>query len=171
MRQILMTGLMLILLLPALTLAEVKPPVARNEEPIKIKSDHLHADNERKIATFTGNVAARQGDLTIYADRLVVSYDDEGGDIRNAEVFGNVRIFQGDRRAQADHGIYDAKKSTIVLDGNPKVFQNNDTISGRIITYYLDEDKSEVTSGPGIRVESVIHPKGKEESDGKSPKP
>jgi lipopolysaccharide export system protein LptA len=170
MRQILMTGLMLLLLLPALTCAEVKPPAARNEEPIQIKSDNLHADNERKMATFTGNVAARQGDLTIYADRLVVSYDDEGGDIRSAEVFGNVRILQGDRRAQADHGIYDAKNSTIVLDGNPKVFQNNDTISGRIITYYLDEDKSEVTSGAGSRVEAVIHPKGKG-SDGKSPKP
>jgi lipopolysaccharide export system protein LptA len=170
MKQILMKGLMLLFLLPVLSFAEEKQPIARNQEPIKIKSDKLHADNERKKATFTGNVAARQGDLTIYSDILVVNYDDESGEVSTAEVFGNVRIFQGDRRAQADHGIYDAKKSTLVLDGNPKVFQNSDTISGKIITYYLDEDKSIVTSGDGSRVEALIHPKGKA-SDGTSPKP
>jgi lipopolysaccharide export system protein LptA len=170
MRQILMTGLMLLILLPMLSFAEGQQPVARNEEPIKIKSDKLHADNERKMATFTGNVATRQGDLTIYSDKLVVYYSEEDDELSTAEVFGNVRIFQGDRRAQSDHGIYDAKKSTLVLDGNPKVFQNSDTITGKIITYYLDEDKSIVTSGDGSRVEALIHPKGKG-SDGKSPKP
>jgi len=170
MMRVLMTGLVLLLLLPASVYAEGKLPFARSEEPIKIKSDKLFADNERKMATFTGNVAARQGDLTIYADRLVVSYADDSGDISSAEVFGNVRIIQGERRAQADHAIYDAKNSRIVLDGNPKVFQNSDTISGKIITYYLDENKSEVTSGGDSRVEAVIHPKGKTK-DGKSSKP
>ena len=170
MRNILVTGLLLLLSLPVLSFAEEKQPIARNEEPIKIKSDKLHADNDRKMATFTGNVAARQGDLTIYSDKLVVYYSEENGEISSAEVFGNVRIFQGDRRALADHGIYDTKKSTLVLDGNPKVFQNSDTISGKIITYYLDEDKSIVTSGDGSRVEALIHPKGKGR-DGKAPKP
>jgi len=168
--RIVITGLMLLLLLPVLVFAEGKLPFTRSEEPIKIKSDKLFADNERKMATFTGNVAARQGDLTIYADKLVVSYADDNGEVSSAEVFGNVRILQGERRAQSDHAVYDAQKATIVLDGNPKVFQNSDTISGKVITYYLDQDKSEVTSGADSRVEAVIHPKGKAK-DGKSPKP
>ena len=73
---------------------------------------------------------------------------------------GTCGFFRSDRRAQADHGIYDAKKSTIVLDGNPKVFQNSDTISGKIITYYLDEDKSEVTSGRWQQGRSCYSPEG-----------
>jgi lipopolysaccharide export system protein LptA len=101
---------------------------------------------------------------------MVIKYADEEGGISTAEVFGNVRIIQGERRAQAEHGIYDAKLATITLDGNPKVFQNSDTISGKIITYYLDQDKSEVTSGSGSRVEAVIHPKSKGK-DGKPSKP
>ena len=101
---------------------------------------------------------------------MVVSYSDEGGDISRAELFGNVSIIQGERRAQADHGIYDARNSRIELDGNPKVFQGSDTVSGKSITYYLDQEKSEVTSGADIRVEAVIYPKGKR-SNGKSPKP
>jgi lipopolysaccharide export system protein LptA len=168
--RILTIAMFLLLSLPLPLFAEGKLPFTRNEEPIKIKSDNLLTDNARKMATFTGNVAARQGDLTIYADKLVVSYSEESGDMSSAEVFGNVRIIQGERRAQADHGIYDAKNATIVLDGNPKVFQKSDSVSGKVITYYLDQDKSEVTSGANSRVEAVIRPKGKG-SDGKSPKP
>jgi lipopolysaccharide export system protein LptA len=153
-----------------LLFADSKLPASRNNEPIKIKSDQLLTDNNLKVATFTGNVAARQGDLTIYSDKMVINYSDDEGGISSAEVFGNVRIIQGERRGQADHGIYNAKLATITLDGNPKVFQNGDTISGKIITYYLDQDKSEVTSGPGSRVEAVIHPKSKG-NDGKPAKP
>ena len=154
----------------SLLFAETKLPTSRNSEPIKIKSDQLLTDNNLKVATFTGNVVARQGDLTIYSDKMVINYSDDEGGISSSEVFGNVRIIQGERRGQADHGVYDAKRATITLDGNPKVFQNSDTISGKVITYYLDQDKSEVTSGSGSRVEAVIHPKSKG-SDGKHPKP
>lgn len=150
--------------------AETKLPPTRSNEPIKIKSDQLVTDNNLKMATFTGNVAARQGDITIYSEKMVINYSDEQGSISTAEVFGNVRIIQGERRAQADHGIYDAQKAMITLDGNPKVFQNGDTISGKTIKYYLDQDKSEVTSDAGSRVEAVIHPKGKA-GDGKATKP
>lgn len=155
---------------PTLLLAETKLPASRSNEPIKIKSDQLLTDNSRKMATFTGNVAARQGDLTIYSDKMVISYSDVEGGISSSEVFGNVRIIQGERRAQADHGIYDARHATIILDGNPKVFQNSDMVSGKVITYYLDQDKSEVTSDSGNRVEAIIHPKGKG-NDGKPSKP
>ena len=138
-----------------------KPLPTRGDEPIKIKSDSLTADNTKKTATFTGNVAARQGDLTIYADKLIVTYSDESGDVSSAELFGHVRIIQEQRRGEAEHAVYDAKRAIILLDGNPIVYQNSDKISGKVITYYLDQDRSEVTSGAGNRVEAVINPKGK----------
>jgi len=168
-RRSLLSGL-IFLSFTTLLFAETNPPAPRNNEPIKIKSDRLLTDNNRKMATFEGNVAARQGDMTIYSDKMIISYADDEGGISNAEVFGNVRVIQGERRAQAEHGIYDAKRATITLDGNPKVFQQSDTVSGKIITYYLDQDKSEVTSGSGSRVEAIIHPKGKE-INGKPAKP
>jgi lipopolysaccharide export system protein LptA len=168
-RKLLLSGL-IVLSIASLLYGETKLPASRNSEPIKIKSDQLLTDNNLKVATFTGNVVARQGDLTIYSDKMIINYSDDEGGISSSEVFGNVRIIQEERRGQADHGVYDAKRATITLDGNPKVFQNNDTISGKIIVYYLDEDKSEVTSGSGSRVEAVIHPKSKGK-DGKAAKP
>ena len=168
--RLLLAALIISLLAATLVFAEKKTSIVRSSEPIHIKSDQLLTENNKKMATFSGNVAARQGDLTIYSDKLVVSYSETGNEISSAEVFGNVRIIQGERRAQADHGIYYSKGAKIVLDGNPKVSQHNDVISGKVITYFLDEDRSEVTSGSGTRVEAVIHPREKG-SDGRPAKP
>lgn len=161
MKRFLLALLIISLLAATAPFAADKQALTRSSEPIHIRSDQLVADSSKKMATFSGNVAARQGDLTIYAERLVVSYSETGNEISSAEVFGSVRIIQGERRAQADHGLYDAKGGKIMLDGNPKVFQHDDVISGKAITYFLDEERSEVTSGPGTRVEAVIHPRGK----------
>ncbi len=162
--------ILLVMALATQVSAETKALQGRGDEPIRIKSDELFTDNSRKVATFSGNVVARQGDVTIYTDKLVVSYSPENGAVSTAEVFGNVKIVQGNRRAQSDHGIYDAKLAKITLDGNPRVFQGSDVVSGKQIIYYLDEERSEVTSGPGERVDAVIHPRGKG-SDGRPAQP
>jgi lipopolysaccharide export system protein LptA len=148
----------LLLAVGALAAAAEKHIGGRNRQPIQIKSDELNADNAKKTATFVGNVVARQGDLVLYADKLVVTYGEKGDALSRAEAFGNMRIVQGARRGQADHGVYDTVKGTIVMDGSPKVFQGDNTIAGSVITYYLDEDRSVVSGGPGVRVEAVIQP-------------
>ena len=149
------------LLLLALVPAAFAAP-ASSKEPLKIKSDSLHADNEKRTATFEGKVVARQGELTLYADRLVISYSAEGKELSRVEAFGNVRILQPPRQASGAHALYDPKESRITLDGSPKVTQGGDVISGKLITYYVNEQRSEVTGGPNERVEAVIHPGGKD---------
>ncbi|HBG08331.1 MAG: lipopolysaccharide transport periplasmic protein LptA [Geobacteraceae bacterium GWC2_58_44] len=157
MRSLYFTCLVLLALAPAAFAA----PVA-GSEPLKIKSDTLHADNEKKTATFEGKVVARQGDLTLYADRLVISYSGAERELSRVEAFGNVRILQGNRQASGAHAIYETKASRILLDGSPKVLQGEDVITGKLITYYVKEQRSVVTGGPNERVEAVIHPGGKD---------
>jgi len=134
---------------------------ALSKEPLKIKSDTLHADNEKKTATFEGKVVARQGDLNLYADRLVISYTADGHDLSRVEAFGNVRILQGNRQATGAHGVYEPKEARILLDGSPRVTQEGDVITGKLITYYVNEQRSVVTGGPNERVEAVILPGGR----------
>jgi lipopolysaccharide export system protein LptA len=148
------------LLLAALAPAAFAAPAA-SREPLKIKSDTLKADNENKTATFEGKVVARQGDLTLYADRLLISYSGAGQELSRVEAFGNVRILQGNRQASGAHAIYEPKEARILLDGSPKVVQGEDVITGKLITYYVNEQRSVVTGGPAQRVEAVIHPGGK----------
>jgi lipopolysaccharide export system protein LptA len=152
--------LLCLLLLGFLPAALAAAPIA-SKEPLKIKSDTLHADNEKKTATFEGKVVARQGDLTLYADRLVISNSPDGHDLSRVEAFGNVRILQGTRQATGAHAVYEPKEARILLDGSPRVTQEGDVISGKLITYYVNEQRSVVTGGPNERVEAVILPGGK----------
>ncbi len=149
--------------------AQAAPP-ERNSLPIQIKSNELVTDNASRTATFSGKVSARQGDVTIFSDKLVIRYGATSQEVEKVEAFGNVRIVQGNRHGEAGHAVYDNKEGKIVLDGNPKVFQGEDVIAGKVITYFVDEQKSVVTGGgPKERVEAVIHPKEKGKSGDAKP--
>lgn len=133
----------------------------RNAQPLKIKANELVTDNNNRTSTFVGKVSARQGDMTIYSDKLVINYSEKDQEVEKVEAFGNVRILQGNRQALAGHAFYDNKAGKIILDTAPKVYQGDDVISGNVITYFVEEQKSIVTGGPDARVEAVIHPRDK----------
>lgn len=132
----------------------------RSSLPITIKSNELTADNKGKTAVFTGKVVAKQGDISIYADKITVNYADKKGDVEKIEASGNVRIVQQNKTGTAAQAVYDSRDGRITLTGNPRVTQGGDSISGKTITYYVDDDKSVVSGGddPKSRVEAVINP-------------
>ena len=152
---IIRTLVALALLLSAASAADHKD---RSNLPITIKSNEMAADNKGKTAIFTGKVVAKQGDVTIYSDRLTINYGDKKNDIEKIEADGNVRIVQENRIGTASHAVYESTQGRITLTGNPKVMQGTDTMSGNVITYFIDDDRSEVSSGPGRPVEVLIHP-------------
>ncbi len=137
----------------------------RSNLPITIKSAQLSADNKGRTAIFTGKVVAKQGDVTIYSDKLTIYYGDKNngdkkGEVEKIEADGNVRILQENRIGLASHAVYESKAGRIVLSGNPRprVMQGSNTITGKTITYLIDDEKSIVTSAPDAPVEAIIHP-------------
>ncbi len=141
----------------------------RNEQPIQIKSTELTTDNANKTATFTGKVSARQGDVTIYCDRMVIYYSEQEKEVAKVEAFGNVRIIQGNRTGLSGHALYENKAGKITLDDNPLVYQGEDVVKGKVIYYFLDSQNSQVVSEPGTPVMVVVHPKKKEKDGGAKP--
>jgi len=141
----------------------------RSGQPISIKSNELVTDSKGRTATFIGKVLAKQDDITIYADKLVVYYSEKGGEVDRVEAFGNVRIVQLNRIGTAGHAVYQNKEGKISLYDNPMVYQGKDVVSGKVITYFIAEEKSVVTGGPGSRVNAVIYPKGKGKDGDKKP--
>jgi lipopolysaccharide export system protein LptA len=144
--------------------AETAKPTIRKDRsnlPITVKSNELSADNKGKIAVFSGKVIAKHGDVTIYSEKLTVNYGDKGGEIEKVVAENEVRIVQENRVGSANHAVYQSREGLITLTGNPKVIQGSDTISGKVITYYIDEDRSVVSGGADSRVEAVIHPPAK----------
>lgn len=159
------------LFLPALLLLSVtfvfaaQTPISsaprrdRSKLPIVIKSAHLWTDNKNKVAIFTVNVVSKQDDVTIFSDKLTVYYADNN-EVDKIEADGNVRIIQGNRVGLGSHGVYESKQGKITLTGGkPRVMQGTDTTTGKVITYFLDDEQSVVTGDSSEPVVTTIHPK------------
>lgn len=129
--------------------------------PIDVTADRVSADNARNLVTFEGNVVARQGDVTLYSDRIQAEYSREAGAIDRIEAEGSVRIVQEGREAHSARATFHNLEQRIVLTGGAALRQGQNTIKGETLTIYLRENRSVVTGGKdGGRVQAVINPKG-----------
>jgi lipopolysaccharide export system protein LptA len=142
--------------------------VPRGEElgsrPIEILADRLSADSVRNSVTFEGNVVAKQGDVTLHADRLFAEYSRSAGVIEKILAEGNVRAIQEDKEARAARAMFYNLEQRIVLSGDANLTQGGNTVNGETVTIYLRENRSVVTGGDGGRVRAVIQPKGRPET-------
>lgn len=132
----------LCLLVPGFALAEnVKD---RLKGPITVTAETLTADNRAHTAFFEKNVTARTGDMTIYADTMLVFYTEDGGEVTKIEAAGSVKLSQGNRVITAQKATYFAKEERVVFTGDPRAVDGENMVTGSKITFYLREDRSVV---------------------------
>jgi len=136
-------------------------------QAIRITSDRMEAYDTKGTVVFMGNVVAKKGDLTIYADRLEVFYDPKRAadnkkkrNLKKIVVKGHLKIVQGRRRATAKEAIYYKPQEKIVLLKNAQVWDGQNTIKGDKIVLYVNENKSVVESSGKRRVEAVVYSEG-----------
>lgn len=137
-----------------------------SSEPIHIEADRMISQEEANTVLFLGNVDARQGDLVIRSDEMTVYYTKDDGRKKGASRVKrlvckkNVEITQGDWLGTGDRMDYYAKDRKVILSGNAKAWQGQNMVSGKTITYYLDEGRSivEQDKSRSGRVKAVIHP-------------
>ena len=142
--------------------------------PIHIVSDRLDAYNEQKLAVFTGNVVATEGDKVIKSDHLLLynkkdedkakqkpKGDEESGDIDRIEARGNVRITQGTKIVTGENAVYLNDDQKIIVTGNPVMKDGDNVIKGDKIIVLLDEDRGVVESSGPQRVSATFYPDDK----------
>ncbi len=115
-----------------------------SSQPIRIKSDGLEWDYQRRVVTFRGNVIANQEDVTLYSDRMVIYYDESTSEVTQIVAEGAVRIVQLDRRATGEKAVFHNAEMKIVLTGRPVVRQGKNVVNGDKITILIDRDWVEV---------------------------
>jgi lipopolysaccharide export system protein LptA len=135
--------------------------------PIDITSDTVEADQKTNTVTFKGNVIAKQEDTTLYANTVIIIYDQNTKKLKEIIATGNVKVTQLDRRATGQKATFDQDKNKIVLDGEAVIREGSNVIRGERITFYVDEERSVVEGGKGGRVSTTITPPPKEEDDKK----
>lgn len=152
-----------------------KQDLLKNDAPIHIASDRMEVNQKDKVVTFEGHVVVQQADLTI-TGRVLRLYTLEGAvkksgtgaestktdRVDRIEVEGEVKISQQNKIATADKAVYYHDKQKIVLMGKPQFTQGQDTISGRLITLYLPEQRTVVEGGEDSPVHAVLYPEQKE---------
>lgn len=126
--------------------------------PIKIVSDRLEADDMTRKVKFIGHVVVKRGDVTLYAQEVLVTYLQGKGDVEEIIASGEVRIIQNDRIATADRAILVQKEAKIVLTGAARLLQGKDSIEGEEITVLINEEKSIIKAQQGGRVQAIFHP-------------
>jgi lipopolysaccharide export system protein LptA len=135
--------------------------------PIDITSDTVEADQKTNTITFKGNVIAKQEDTTLYANTLIITYDQNTKRLKEIVAFGNVKVVQLDRRATGQKATFDQDKNKVVLDGEAVIREGTNVIRGERVIFYVDEERSVVEGGKGGRVSTSITPPSKEEGEGK----
>lgn len=128
----------------------------KGSEPISIEADRMISQENDNSVIFLGNVDARQGDLLIRTDKMVVYYVQEEGsgpatknssEVKKLVCTGNVQISQGDWLGTGSKMDYYAEDRKVILSGNARAWQGQNTVAGKSITYFLDEGRS-IVEGP-----------------------
>jgi lipopolysaccharide export system protein LptA len=130
------------------------------DAPIDITSDTVEAD--QKKVTFKGNVIAKQGDVTLYTNSLIVLYDQATKKIKEIRGIGNVKIVQLDRRVTSHQVTFDQDENKVVLEGDVVIREGENIVRGERVVYYINEEKAVVEGSGKGRVTTRITPTSKE---------
>jgi lipopolysaccharide export system protein LptA len=142
------------IILGILLLATSSGYCQNNDDPINIEADRMISQEEKNSVVFIGNVDASQGKVNIRTDEMTIYYQpndpkkpkNQSRQVKKMICIGKVKITQEDWLGTGDRMDYFADARKVILHGNAKTWQGKNMVSGKTITYYLDEKRSEVES-------------------------
>jgi lipopolysaccharide export system protein LptA len=130
---------------------DTKPQDTQTEEsvmtskgPITVTSRTLSADQKSRQALFEGDVIARNEAMTMCSDRMLVKYGEKGG-VEHMTSEGSVKLIKGGRVITAGKAEYFRDGDKIIFSINPKVVEGKTVITGTIIVYHLNDERTEVS--------------------------
>ncbi len=125
-------------------------------DSLHVTSQRLEVLDAQGLALFTGDVVARRGDTTLYAETMRVYYDQQTRKLLKIEAVQDVRVIQGDRVATSQAATYETRDASILLTGGARVNQGDNFVEGEQIVLYLDQNRSVVEGPSGGRVNAVF---------------
>lgn len=157
-----------LLVLWAMVLFVAVPVVYGNETlPITITSNRMEGNFKSGIITFLDEVKVVRGEMVLYADRVQIHPGEEGTEIEKVVATGRVRVVDGSRSASSDRAEYMDAGEILILTGNAKLSDGQNTITGPLIRVYLREERTEVEGNGGERPRFLFYPdKLKQERQG-----
>lgn len=142
--------------------------------PIEITADELEVRQAEGVATFSGEVDAVQGEMTLSADVLDVFYGEEDGaagaddgagepmgDIRRVVARGDVVVTSPRETARGAKGVYDLRTRRITLTGDVVLTRDENVLRGNRLEIDLASGVSRMrAAGDDGRVRARFVPAG-----------
>lgn len=150
---------------PAPTPTEELP---REKQPVRVTSDRMVYDEKSGTVSFQDNVKATHAGLVLTADK-VTAYFATGKKGKGVEQIdrivatGSVRAVRGTTVGTCSTLTYTVADGILRMEGNPVLQDGPNTVTGKVIKFYLKDNRSEVIGGNGGQVEAVFTlPEGEE---------
>ena len=155
-----------------LSAAPIAPKPDKNVET-RITSDQLTYTAEKQLVVFDKNVHVVRPDFELWAERITVYLKPpkdkkaagEGstipgmsaGDIDRIIAERNVRMkSEAGRSGTCAKATYTLDNGVLLMEGDPRLTDGENTITGETIRYFTEENRSEVMGGSKKRVEAVF---------------
>lgn len=155
-RVIIFLAFALLLYCSTALFAQEKKAVSSSKEPTVITSEILTADNKAKTALFEKSVVARKGEMTLFADKMLVYYSEEKGssNIKQIDAEGNVKLIKGERVVTSKFATYFAEpEEKIIFTGEPRATEGENVVTGTKMIYFMKDDRSIVENSKVLLIE------------------
>lgn len=104
-----------------------------SNQNLKITSEMATFSGKNKEAHFENNVLLNYGSMLIKGPDCFFMYSANMKNLEQINVKGGVELIDKKRRATSQELVVDLFKTTLKLTGNPKIYQDQDEISGEEI--------------------------------------
>lgn len=131
------------------------------DTPVKISSGRMVYDEQGGTVIFMDDVEAEHGDLTLWSDKLTAFLEKgEGGAspdaIDHIVAEGNVRAHKGTSKGTCGKLTYYVSKQFLKMENDPVLKDGQNSLSGEVINFYVQENRSEVVGGKNQRVKAIF---------------
>jgi lipopolysaccharide export system protein LptA len=134
-----------------------RPKNKEREENVWVGASTMDYDPEKNLITYRNNVKLNVQDIELTASLLVISLDEESGDMKNIVARNKVIVTQ---KAYAGHGeeaIFDVEEEVITVLGNPVLIdKNKGKTEGGKLTFYIPDGRIVVENEDRERSVTVI---------------
>ena len=137
------------------------------DQPIHVEARQAEIDQQKRQFIYTGEVTVNQGTLSVTADRMVVEYEqrDNKQTITRITATGNPAVYsqqleedEGRVQANARKIVYHAKDEKIDLEGDARLTQQGNEMTGEIIKYDVVAGRVDASSGDNGRTSMILNP-------------
>jgi lipopolysaccharide export system protein LptA len=120
------------------------------DAPVDVAADRIEVQDRADRAIFSGNVVARQANLTLNASRVTVAYSNTGGiQIDRIDASGGVTVRSPSETAKGQFAIYDLRNRLITMLGGVTLVRGDSHVNGGRLVMDLNTGRAVMDGGAG----------------------